>query len=172
MFDTDPISRIEWKDASTLEGNSYNPNRVFPPELALLERSVLLQGYVQPILIQKDGLIIDGFHRSRLALVSEALLKRYNRMVPCAVLDVDRPTAMILTIRMNRAKGTHVAVKMSAIVHELLDVHHYDPQEIMAEIGATREEVELLRQDGVFSARRIPEHKWSQAWYPAETGSR
>jgi ParB-like chromosome segregation protein Spo0J len=140
----DPISSIEWRDAATLQANSYNPNVVFTPELRLLERSILLTGYVQPILITPDGTIIDGFHRARLAQDSPAIKKRYAGQVPCAVIDVTRDKAMILTIRMNRAKGSHVAVRMSEIVRELIDVHSRDPQEVAIEIGATKDEVDLL----------------------------
>lgn len=168
MFDKDPISRIEWRLASSLNANQWNPNVVFGPELKLLERSIVLTGWVQPILIIEDGTIIDGFHRHRLAQESKTLLERYQGKVPCAVLKVDRPTAMVLTIRMNRAKGTHVAARMSEIVRELVDVHMYDPQEIAAEIGATKDEVELLMQDGVFKAKNIDGWKYSPAWYPAE----
>jgi ParB-like chromosome segregation protein Spo0J len=140
----DPISSIEWRDAATLQANSYNPNVVFTPELRLLERSILLTGYVQPILITPDGTIIDGFHRARLAQDSPAIKKRYAGQVPCAVIDVTRDKAMILTIRMNRAKGSHVAVRMSEIGRELIDVHSRDPQEVAIEIGATKDEVDLL----------------------------
>jgi ParB-like chromosome segregation protein Spo0J len=164
----DPIRNIEWRDAATLDANNYNPNIVHQPELRLLERSILLTGYVQPILITKDGTIIDGFHRSRLALQSEALVKRYAGKVPCAVLDVARDQAMMLTIRMNRAKGSHVAVKMSEIVRELIDVHHCDRQEVAIEIGATADEIDLLYQDGVFKAKKIDQHSYSRAWYPEE----
>ncbi len=164
----DPINTIEWRDAAVLNGNDYNPNVVFSPELRLLERSILLTGFVQPILITKDGTIIDGFHRVMLSRESEALRKRYAGKVPCAVLDVPRDKAMILTIRMNRAKGTHVAVRMSEIVRELIDVHHCDPQEVAIEIGATKDEIDLLYQDGVFKMKNIENYRWSKAWYPAE----
>ena len=164
----DPINSIEWRDAAGLNANDYNPNVVFTPELRLLERSLLLTGWVQPILITKDGTIIDGFHRSRLAQDSAAMVKRYAGKVPCAVLDIARDQAMIFTIRMNRAKGSHVAVRMSEIVRELIDVHHCDPQEVAIEIGATKDEVELLYQEGVFKMKNIADYKYSQAWYPAE----
>ena len=167
----DPICSIEWRDASTLNANDYNPNVVFTPELRLLERSLLLTGWVQPILIQRaDGIIIDGFHRWRLAQQSAPLVKRYAGKVPCAVLDLTRGQAMMLTIRMNRAKGSHVAVKMSDIVRELIDVHHCDPQEVAIEIGATKDEIDLLYQEGIFKMKRISEHAFSKAWYPKETG--
>jgi hypothetical protein len=86
---------------------------------------------------------------------SESLRKRYAGKVPCAVLDVPRDQAMMLTIRMNRAKGTHVAVRMSEIVRELIDVHACDPQEVAIEIGATKDEIDLLYQDGVFKMKNI-----------------
>lgn len=167
----DPISAIEWRAADTLNGNDYNPNVVFTPELILLERSILLTGWVQPILITKDGTIIDGFHRTRLAMDSAALRKRYSGKVPCAVLNVSREQAMILTIRMNRAKGSHVAVRMSDIVRELIDVHHFDPQEIAIEIGATKDEIDLLYQEGVFKMKNIADYRYSKAWYPIETNA-
>lgn len=164
----DPISNIEWRDAASLNGNDYNPNVVFSPELRLLERSILLTGWVQPVLISTDGTVIDGFHRVMLSRESESLRKRYAGKVPCAVLDVTRDKAMILTIRMNRAKGTHVAVRMSEIVRELIDVHACDPQEVAIEIGATKEEIDLLYQEGVFKMKNIENYRWSKAWYPAE----
>ena len=168
MFDKDPIMNIQWRDAATLDANSWNPNSVFSPEMKLLERSILLQGFIQPILITADGMIIDGFHRSRLALESKMLLERYQRMVPCAVLNINRPEAMVITIRMNRAKGSHVAYRMAEIIHELIDVHQYEPAEIAVEIGATLDEVALLHQDGVFKAKDIANYSFSKAWYPAE----
>lgn len=164
----DPISNVEWREAFTLNGNDYNPNCVFTPELRLLERSILLTGWIQPLLVTKDGTIIDGFHRWRLAQDSPALRKRYAGKVPCAVIDVPRDKAMILTIRMNRAKGSHVAVRMSEIVRELIDVHHCDPQEVAIEIGATKDEIDLLYQDGVFKMKNIEAWRYSKSWYPKE----
>ncbi len=166
---TDPISNIEWRLAASLKANEYNPNVVHSPEMKLLERSILMTGWVQPILIAADGTIIDGFHRATLARSSPALLEAYSGRVPCAVLQVDRPQAMILTIRMNRAKGTHVAVRMSEIVHELVQQHGLTRAAIALELGATLAEVDLLLQDGVFKAKKIAQHQYSKAWYPRES---
>jgi ParB-like chromosome segregation protein Spo0J len=165
----DPISNIEWRDAATLDSNDYNPNVVFTPELRLLERSILKTGWVQPILCNAEGIIIDGFHRTRLALDSPAIRAKYAGKVPCAVLNVSRAEAMVLTIRMNRAKGSHVAVRMSEIIRELIDVAHYERQELAAEIGATLDEIDLLYQEGVFKMKNIEAYRYSKAWYPRET---
>ncbi len=164
----DPIATIEWRTAEDLHANAWNPNVVFTMELRLLERSILMTGWVQPVLITKDGTIIDGFHRWMLSRESAQLKERYKGKVPCAVLDVSPAEAMLLTVRMNRAKGTHVAVRMSELVKKLVDEHGYDAQMIAAEIGATRDEVDLLYQDSIFEARNLKDYRYSRAWEPAE----
>lgn len=169
---SDPIDNIKWVKADTLNSNSWNPNRVHKRELALLEHSLLSTGWIQPILINPDGLVIDGFHRWRLTIDSPAINKRWQGMVPTATINVDRPGAMLMTIRINRAKGTHVALDMSAIVRELLQDHGYSEKTISQEMGATLDEVRLLAQEGVFAIKDIPNHKYSKAWYPAQDGKR
>lgn len=146
---------IEWLAADQLTANDYNPNMVFTAELRLLERSILKQGWIQPLLITPERVVIDGFHRWRLALESELLRAKYGGMVPCATLNVGPDEAMILTVRMNRAKGSHAALGMSALVKRLIDLYGWDPQEVAQEIGANRAEVDLLYQDSIFKERNI-----------------
>lgn len=162
----DPIDHIRWVPADTLDANTWNPNRVHLAELRLLERSLLSTGWLQPLLVNPERLIIDGFNRWRLSQDSDQVRARYRGRVPVAVLDVDKPTAMLMTIRINRAKGTHVAVEMSAIVRELIAEHGVSREHIAAEIGGTRDEVDLLAQEGVFAAKGIANWSYSQAWYP------
>ena len=165
----DPLNNIQWLDANQLEANDYNPNAVFSPELRLLERSILKTGWVQPVLISRDNVIIDGFHRWSLSKDSKKIREKYKGKVPCAVLEVDRGEAMVLTVRMNRAKGSHIAVRMSEMVKELIDTHKYDIDELASELGATKKEIDLLYQDGVFKARNIKNYKYAKAWVPAES---
>ena len=75
---------------------------------------------------------------------------------------------MILTVRMNRAKGSHIAVRMASMIKELVDEHKWEPQELAKELGATKKEVDLLYQDGVFKMLKKVngEYKYSKAWYP------
>lgn len=165
---TDPIDRIEWRDASSLTANDYNPNMVLTPELKLLERNILQHGWMQPILVTPEGQIIDGYHRWRLAIESVPLMERYAGRVPVVVLDMDRPHAMMLTVRMNRAKGVHAAFRMAEVVKELIDTFGLLPDEIAPEIGATLAEVNLLHQEGVFKARGLKDYRYSKAWVPEE----
>jgi ParB-like chromosome segregation protein Spo0J len=165
----DPLDNIKWLNVDDLEANDYNPNAVFSPELKLLERSVMNTGWVQPILISRDNIIIDGFHRWSLSRDSKKIKEKYKGKVPCAVLDVDRGEAMVLTVRMNRAKGSHIAVRMSEMIKELIDTHKYDVQHLSQELGASKKEIDLLYQDGLFKARNIKDYKYAKAWIPAES---
>lgn len=163
-----PISRIEWMDPAALHANDYNPNRVHKPEWKLLEHSILTTGWVQPILVDRGLNVIDGFHRWRMAQDSKKVAALTAGLVPVAVLDVSRAEAMLMTIRMNRAKGSHVAVSMSAIVKELVEVHGLEPSAIAQGIGGTLDEVRTLLMDNIFELRGIGGWQYSNAWYPAD----
>jgi len=165
---SDPVDNITWRDANSLQANEWNPNVVFTPELKLLERSILKCGWIQPIIINPDGLVIDGFHRWKLSQDSTLLKARYKGKVPCVVMELTKPEAMLLTIRINRAKGSHVAVQMSEIIRELIDTFRYEKEQIADNIGATIQEIDLLYQEGVFKMKNIEEYKYSKAWYPVE----
>lgn len=168
-FVDDPICSIEWVAAAELNANAWNPNVVFKLELKLLETSIVRTGWVQPILISRANTIIDGFHRWRLVQDSKTIRERYEGKVPCARLDVDEAEAKMLTVRINRAKGSHVAVRMSELVKQLIDEHGLMPEEIAVGIGASRDEVDLLYQDSIFKARNLADAPYSKAWYPAES---
>lgn len=165
----DPISRVQWLPASSLRANPWNPNRVHKPELTLLATSILLTGWVQPVLATEAGLIIDGFHRWRIAQDVPEVVERYDGELPVAMLDLDRESAMLLTVRINRAKGTHGSVHMATLVRELIAAG-VPKERIMAEMGATAAEVDLLSQPDVFKARGSAGHAYSAAWYPVEDG--
>ncbi len=161
-----PVDRIEWVPVDELQANTWNPNVVYTPELKLLERSILQQGWIQPILTNRAKLIIDGFHRAHLAKNSKPVRALTGGKVPCAVLDLSTAEAMLLTVRINRAKGSHIAVKMHELVRELVTEHGITPKHIAESIGATADEVELLLQEGVFKALKIEQHSYSKAWVP------
>lgn len=166
---SDPIDRIEWVHASTLVANEYNPNVVLRDELKLLKFSLLNAGWIQPILVNPNRRIIDGFHRWSLSLRDDEVLARWGGMVPTATMDVDDPGAMAMTVRINRAKGVHVAVRMHELIAKLIDVHRWAPERVAEEIGGDLGEVELLYRDGVFAIKNTAKWAYSEAWVPAET---
>lgn len=165
-----PIDNIEWVDVNELSPNDYNPNVVYNKELELLEFSILKNGWIQPILVNIEGdnrkIIIDGFHRHSLAKRSKRLQERFGKKVPVAYLTLSTAERMLLTIRINRAKGSHIAYKMSDIIKTLVEEYSMPISKIMKEIGATKDEVDLLLMNDVFKKLDIQNHKYSRAWYP------
>ena len=49
-----PVDCVLWIKQDEIHANSYNPNRVAPPEMALLERSISEDGYTQPIVVWQE----------------------------------------------------------------------------------------------------------------------
>lgn len=161
-----PISNVQWVEVELLQANDYNPNVVFTDEMKLLKYSIEKSGWIQPILVTQDFVIIDGFHRATLAKTHKEIT--VNGKVPCVVMELSEPERMLLTIRINRAKGSHIAVKMSDIIHKLANDYGMSLDAIGQGIGARQEEVELLLMDNVFKLKHFTEEsRYSKAWVPS-----
>jgi len=167
-YPDEPLHQIQWLDSSDLRANGWNPNRVFRRELRLLEQSLLGTGWIQPILVTEDRLIIDGFHRWRLVEDSKKVRERWGGRLPCVVLPLPEDEAMAMTVRINRAKGTHSAVAMHELVASLVEDHGWSVKRVGDEIGAGKKEVETLLIEGIFAQRDISKWAYSPAWYPGE----
>lgn len=161
-----PISNVQWVPVEKLQANDYNPNVVFSDEMKLLKYSIEKSGWIQPILVTQDYVIIDGFHRATLAKQHKDIT--VEGKVPCVVMNLSEPERMLLTIRINRAKGSHIAVKMADIIHKLVNDYCMSLEAVGHGIGARQEEVELLLMDNVFQKKNITEEtRYSKAWIPA-----
>jgi len=163
LLRSQPISRIVWEDPNVLTANHWNPNHVLTKEMRLLEFSIKRQGFIQPILISKDRIIIDGFHRHTIA-------KRNGWLVPCAVLDISPIERKLLTVRINRAKGVHIAVRMADLIKELV-ADGATREQIAQEIGGDVAEVELLMKEDVFEKFNLTGYEYSKAWIPRKTNA-
>lgn len=159
-----PIDNIQWKDVDTLKSNDYNPNFVLRPEMLLLKSSLLKQGWIQPILINKEGIVIDGFHRSYLAREDADVRAMTDGKVPCAVIDITQAEAKMLTVRINRAKGVHSAPKMHELVSDLYHNHKLTIAQLCEGLGATKDEIDLLLKENVFKKLDIENHKFTEGW--------
>jgi ParB-like chromosome segregation protein Spo0J len=169
-----PIDNILWIDTDLLVANDYNPNVVIGPEWQLLKLSLLKQGWLQPVLVsvilddagQPTGQyrIIDGFHRSTLAKTDKKVREKFGTKVPCAVLDISEAERKMLTVRINRAKGSHMAARMHDLVTSLHQEHGIPVDQLCSELGASKAEIELLLQENVFAKLDTPNHVYSQAW--------
>lgn len=162
-----PISSVIWVDVDTLSANDYNPNVVFKKEMNLLKFSILKNGWIQPILTTSEGVIIDGFHRATLAKVDKQVRGMTGGKVPVVQMEMSEPERVMLTVRINRAKGTHIAVRMADLVKQLVNDYGCSIEQVCSGIGATKDEVELLLCENVFKAKKIDKSSdYSKAWYP------
>lgn len=169
MIGSDPIWNVVDVDARGLFPNSWNPNVVFNAELALLEESIMQDGWIYPVLANPNGRIIDGYHRWWISTNSQRVIDRYGFMLPCCMLDVSDRDAIFRTIRMNRAKGVHTALRMRDIVRDLIDNHGASVDDLKVNMGMTDGEIDLLYDGRLLKERRLQTHKYSRAWVPVET---
>lgn len=164
-----PIDNVQWIPSRELKANNYNPNAVLNSELKLLEESILSNGWVFPIVVNPNNIIIDGFHRWQLSLTSQKIRERDAEEVPCVVVDISDREAMMMTVRMNRAKGQHVAFRMSDLVQSLVDDYDVTPEEMIQKMGMTPGEVELLYDGSLLKRHKLKDYKYSNAWVPVDT---
>lgn len=114
-FAQEPVDLILWIKANDIEANDYNPNKVAPPEMRLLEHSIREDGYTQPIVTYVDAggprTVIDGFHRNRGGREALDIRARLHGYLPVTTVNTDRTSRsdrIAATIRHNRARGRHM----------------------------------------------------------------
>jgi ParB-like chromosome segregation protein Spo0J len=167
-FKSEPVDCVQWVPFEEVRANDYNPNSVAPPEMKLLEHSILSDGYTQPIVTWKvdDGYeVIDGFHRNRVGRESKEVSYRVRGHLPLVVVGTDRlytNDRMASTIRHNRARGKHKVESMSDIVVELKR-RNWSDEKISRELGMDPDEVLRLTQiTGL--AEMFADKEFSEAW--------
>jgi ParB-like chromosome segregation protein Spo0J len=151
-FKTEPVDCVIWVKNDAVVANAYNPNSVAPPEMRLLEQSILQDGYTQPIVSWKredDSFeVVDGFHRNRVGKECKDVNKRIHGYLPLAIINSNRQEIgdrMASTIRHNRARGKHSVDSMSDIVLELKKRNRSDSW-IAKNLGMDEDEILRLTQ--------------------------
>lgn len=150
-FKNEPVDCVIWVACETVEANDYNPNSVAPPEMKLLEHSIMQDGFTQPIVTwpQEIGhVVIDGFHRNRVGKESKDVKSRILGYLPIVEIkesQTDRNDRIAATIRHNRARGKHKVDSMSDIVVELKK-RNWSDERISKELGMDSDEILRLTQ--------------------------
>jgi ParB-like chromosome segregation protein Spo0J len=150
-FKNEPVDCVLWVKNESVSANDYNPNSVAPPEMRLLEHSIMEDGYTQPIVTFPHGdghQVIDGFHRSRVGKESDLVKSRVLGYVPIVRIresQEDLNHRMASTIRHNRARGKHKVQAMSDIVIELKR-RNWSDAKIAKNLGMDEDEVLRLCQ--------------------------
>lgn len=168
-FRDEPVDLVRWLPAEMVTANDYNPNTVAPPEMRLLELSILADGYTQPVVAHQDGgdrrIVVDGFHRSRIGKESAEVRRRVRGHLPVVQIrasQADAETRMASTIRHNRARGKHGVEPMTGIVAYLAK-KGWDNDKIGRELGMDPDEVLRFKQvTGL--AELFQDREFSEAW--------
>jgi len=167
-FRDEPVDCVLWTAADDVVANDYNPNKVAPPEMELLEVSIVNDGYTQPIVTWKNGEkkeVVDGFHRNRVGKESKLVKARVQGYLPTVVIgdkQSDKSDRIASTIRHNRARGKHQVSAMSEIVLEL-KARNWTNEHITKELGMDQDEILRLCQiTGLASL--FSGEEFSKAW--------
>ena len=145
-----PVYNVMAIPVEKIQANDYNPNRVAPPEMKLLELSIWEDGFTMPCVCYYDEMedkyiLVDGFHRYQVLKSSKRVNEREKGLLPVVVIEKDLSNRMASTIRHNRARGTHNIELMCNIVAEL-DRSGMSDEWIMKHIGMDRDELLRLKQ--------------------------
>jgi ParB-like chromosome segregation protein Spo0J len=138
---------------------------VVSPDYRRLTNSIIKYGILSPILTQKNGKIIDGYHRW--AVANEQSLDR----VPVTIMDIDDIDAMLLHIDMNRSRGIVVAKYLSRMIKRILASGKYNAEELCRKLEMTNDEFDVLADGTLIKMRKIKQHSYSPAWVPIESAS-
>ena len=167
-FKDEPVDFVKWVKNDEVAANDYNPNSVAPPEMELLEHSIISDGYTQPIVTWDNDKVIeviDGFHRHRVGNESEVVRNRISGYLPIVTIKRDREgrsDRIASTIRHNRARGKHRIDSMSDIVVELKK-RNWSDKKIGNELGMDQDEVlRLVQITGL--AEMFKDREFSEAW--------
>ncbi len=166
-----PVYNVIAVPIEKIEPNTYNPNNVAPPELALLYDSIRADGYTMPVVCYYERardryVIVDGFHRYRVMLEHEDIYAREGGRLPVSVIDKPIDHRMASTIRHNRARGSHDVDLMSNIVKELHELGRSDAW-MAKHLGMDKDEILRLKQITGLAAL-FRDMRFGSAWVPAE----
>lgn len=162
-----PCLGIQLVPLADVHGNAYNPNKVAPPEMRLLNFSIEKDGLTMPCVAARDKIeggvvIVDGFHRDQVVQSNPAVREKSKGYLPVSLLDKDIDDRITSTVRHNMARGTH-QVELSAKLVAALKKHNWTNERIGQELGMDADEVLRLKQiTGL--AEAFADKEFSKSW--------
>lgn len=148
---------VEWVERESIEPNSWNPNYMPSQRYRQLVRSILDNGWTQPIVVRKsNGEIIDG--EQRWDVSGDARIHSVEELTPDGVpaghvpifrTSVDELSAKLGTVLHNSATGTHDPDGVKTLVGSLDAADELD--EAADHIGLNEVEIDILlghQEDG------------------------
>lgn len=162
-----PTLNVQLVPIDRVEGNDYNPNKVAPPEMKLLELSIRKDGLTMPVVVatEKKGnnwVVVDGFHRTAICQKVPDINTGLKGYLPVVHLNKTIENRVASTVRHNMARGTH-QVELSARLVVFLKKSAWSNQRIGEELGMDPDEVLRLRQiTGL--AEAFQDKEFSRSW--------
>lgn len=166
------MEKIEQIAPNRLNPAAYNPRKMGTAEMGHLRRSLREFGFVDPVIVRKQGLEIIGGHQR----VKAAILERIPK-VPVILLDIGRTRARALNLALNKIQGEWDWPKLTDLLKEMdaskvdLGISGFDGNEletIMAATGGLPAKPEKVEPQKLIDAAAKLQRKWrvraGQAW--------
>lgn len=154
---------------SSLRAPSWGSTYLLRPDKSLLRMSLMESGWLQPLVVRlADQMIIDGTKRWDISSSEDKFLSRHGNMVPVVYHDVDEIDAMVIHVRLNRARGNIHPVGLSAIMKKIVYSGKYDETELSSIFVMSDDEVDLLLSSGLLKKKNWEKYEYSRAWVPIE----
>lgn len=167
-----PALNVQLIPIEHVEENDYNPNKVAPPEMKLLELSIRKDGLTMPVVVATEKkndnwVVVDGFHRTIVCKHTADIKQGLKGYLPVTRLDKTLENRVASTVRHNMARGTH-QVELSAKLVAFLKRNDWSNQRIGEELGMDPDEVLRLKQiTGL--AEAFQDKEFSRSWEMEQT---
>jgi len=162
-----PSLNVQLVPMERVEANEYNPNKVAPPEMRLLELSIRKDGLTMPVVVasekkEENWVVVDGFHRTAVCQRTDDIKEGLKGYLPVTMLDKTLENRVASTVRHNMARGTH-QVELSAKLVAFLKRNDWPNKRIGEELGMDPDEVLRLKQiTGL--AEAFQDEDFSKSW--------
>jgi len=112
--------KIEYINIAELSPAEYNPRIMSGEMLEKLKKGLTEFGFVDPLIVNKNGRVIGGHQR---LVAAEAL---GFTEVPCVTVDLPEPKEKALNLALNKLAGEWDFIKLSTILSEFEALAEFD----------------------------------------------
>ncbi len=160
---------IEMVPLESLIPAPWATSHLLRPDERLLVQSFVDWGWLQPLVVRAENrTIIDGSARWLVAMNSKPARSSLGDSVPVVWVSCDEVDAMIMHVRLNRARGMVVAKRTSNLLKSVVVSRKYDANTLRNLLVMTKEEWEVLADGSYLKQKSINEHTYSRGWVPVE----
>jgi len=161
--------KIQMLPKTAVHPPEWRATSILRPDLLLLKTSLTESGWLQPIVVRvSDNSIIDGSERWNVVCTDERFRKKHGDSIPVVFHDVDEIDAMVLHVRLNRARGFVHPVRLSSVVNKIIVSAKYGERDLAAILAMSDDELELLLTGDLIKKKNLQKYEYSRAWVPVE----